>query len=507
MTKNGKVYLAGAGPGDINLITVKLDKILSQVDVVLYDNLANNELLNKCKDDCEKIYVGKSAGNHTIPQEEISQLLITFAKKGKNVLRLKGGDPLIFGRGSEEALELTKYGIDFEFIPGITAGLAAATYSGIPITHRNLVTQTVLITGHEAPDKTYNQVDWAHLAKMKNTNLIIYMGVSSITKISQKLIDFGKPKSTKIAIIQNATLTNQRSFITTLKELPEFIIENNIKPPTIFIIGPTIHFKNELNWFENLPLFSKKIVTTRATDQAQSLFNLLKDNGAEVLSCSVIKTELTKVDFKLYDFFNSYKYEWIIFTSENGVRYFFKNLELQGLDSRILADSKLAAIGSSTEKKLKEFGIIADFVPSKFTSHSLMEEFPLKYEIKNKSILRIKGNFQNDLVFDKLQDLKANVIPLEVYKTSKDQPDEKTLELIKNNKIDAFLFTSTSTVMNFLNLFGENTAKNILNHSNVFSIGPTTAEFLKEMKIENVIVSEIHTIEGLVQTLINYFHK
>lgn len=507
MIDTAKVYLAGAGPGDENLITIKLFKILKEIDTVLYDNLANSKLLDICKKNCEKIYVGKSAGSHTMPQDQITQLIIDYAKKGKTVLRLKGGDPLIFGRGSEEALELSKNNIPFEFIPGITSGLAAATYSGIPITHRNMVTQTVLITGHENPDKTVNQVDWQHLAKMKNTNLIIYMGVSSITKISEKLIKYGKPKSTKIAIIQNATLPQQRSFITTLKELPDFITEKNITPPTIFIIGPTIELRNQLNWFEHLPLFGKKIVATRALDQSESLYYLLKENGAEVLPCKVIRTEIIKIDLKLYDFFNSNNYDWIFFTSENGVRYFFKNLEMQNLDSRILANSKIAVIGTSTAKKLKEFGIIADFIPSKFTSQSLIEEFPLHHDIKDKTILRIKGDFKNDLLVDGLKELGANVVSLDVYKTLEDKPDSYTLNLIENFQADAFLFTSTSTVSNFFNLFEKETAKKILNHSKVFSIGPTTAEFLYDLKIENVIVSDVHTIEGLVQTLVNYFQK
>ena len=250
MKEYGKVYLAGAGPGEEDLITLKALNAIKNADVILYDKLANPNLLNYAKDDTEKIFVGKESGHHYVKQEDTIALIIQKAKEGKTTLRLKGGDPLIFGRGAEEAFALMKEGIEFEFIPGITSGLAAAMYSGIPPTCRDSVTQTVLITAHENPKKPGMQVDWENLAKLKHTNLIIYMGVMRMSKISSSLIEFGMDADTPIAIVTNATLPHQETHTSTLDKVGECIEKNNIKPPAIFIIGPTVSMREELKWFD-----------------------------------------------------------------------------------------------------------------------------------------------------------------------------------------------------------------------------------------------------------------
>lgn len=247
--KKGKVYICGAGPGDPGLVTVKTFDIIRKCDVILYDNLANIELIRETKENCEKIFVGKEGGHHYVLQEETIKLLIQKANENKIVLRLKGGDPLTFARGSEEALALANEGIEFEIVPGITSGAAAAAYAGIPLTHRGLVTQTIFITAHESPDKPGNQVEWEQLAKMKNTNIVIYMGASIVPKIVEILLSFGMDKKTNAALIENGTLPIQRTFTSELHKIPSLMADKNLKAPLIFFIGPTVSLRDDLNWF------------------------------------------------------------------------------------------------------------------------------------------------------------------------------------------------------------------------------------------------------------------
>jgi uroporphyrinogen III methyltransferase/synthase len=507
MNKFGKVYLAGAGPGDKSLVTLKVYELIKKCDVILFDKLANPELLKDVKETCELIFVGKSASNHILVQHEINQLLIDKAKSGKNVLRLKGGDPLMFGRGSEEALALREEDIEFEFVPGITAGIAATSYAGIPLTHRNLVTQTVFITAHESPEKTSNQVDWKRLAKMKNTNLVIYMGVSEMPKVADILLNNGMEKDAQVGIIRNATYPDQKTYTCTLSKLADTIHKQSISPPAIFIIGPTVGLRKELMWFEKRALYGKRIVATRAEDQAQSLYNLLDELGAKVIPFKVIKTEIKLIKNKIYDLMSTKSYDWIFFSSENGVRYFFKNLELQGLDARIFSETKVAVIGSSTAEHLRKYGIIADFVPSKFTSKALLEELPKKFNLNGKKVLRVKGDFNNDVLLEGLLNLGALTDTMEVYKILADSPDEDVLNDLKDNGADACMFTSMSTVNYFFDILGKDSAKKILNKSAVLSIGPVTSTALEDKKINNIIEAEVNTVQGLIDKLLAFFNK
>ncbi|TAL68048.1 MAG: uroporphyrinogen-III C-methyltransferase [Bacteroidetes bacterium] len=502
MKKKGIVYLVGAGPGDAGLITVKGLNRLREADVVLHDNLANSILLTECKSDCEKIFVGKEAGLHHVTQDKTTELLINKAKKGKKVVRLKGGDPLIFGRGSEEAIALQKAGIDFEIIPGVTAASGASAYAGIPLTHRNLVAQTVFVTAHEQSDKTAPKVDWHSLAKMKNTTLVIYMGVSQIQSVTEKLITAGMSENTSASVIENATLNSQRTFVTTIKELSKTVESNNVKPPAIFIIGPTGDSYKQMGWFENKPLHGKRIVCTRAEDQSQSLFNLLNEKGTVVVPFSTIKTKLSIPKMKIKTLFLKHKFDWIVFSSENGVRYFYELLRNEILDSRLLSGIKVAAIGSGTGKKLNEHGIQPDFVPKNFTSESLVKELSKKVNLKGKNILRVKGNFLNDPLTEGLSSCGAKVTTYEVYKTFKAKPDKHTIKDLLNKKADAVLFTSMSTVTNFFDILGNNKSLALLNNSITLAIGPVTAEELNRRGVKKVCISKVHTIDGMVEELV-----
>lgn len=506
MDFKGKVYLVGAGPGDPELITVKGLEILKKADVVLYDRLVNDSFLKFCPNTAELIFVGKEPTRHQIPQEEIINLLIQKAKDFKTIVRLKGGDPYIFGRGSEEALALFESGIDFEIVPGITAGIGASAYSGAPLTHRNMVTQCLFLTAHESPEKNESQIQWELLARLKNTTLVIYMGASTLKWSVEKLIKFGMDPNSPAMIVQNATLPSQKQFKSVLVKLPDLVQTENIKPPIITIIGETAVLSDKLNWLSKKPLFGKRIVCTRAEDQSLSITSLLEQNGAQVINFSVIKTFPTSTAIKLRDLLSN-NYDWIIFSSENGVRYFFQLLFNENLDSRALMKSKIACIGKETATKLKDYGLIADFIPSSFTSSVFVEEFLESVNLKNKKILRVKGNFHKDFIFESISEKGIEIFPFEVYAIERKEPDEKLIENLIHQGADAYLFTSSSTVKNFFDILGETTAQKLLSESSVFAIGPVTRATLNDNKVENIIMSDNFSIEGLVNTLLNHFNN
>jgi len=333
------------------------------------------------------------------------------------------------------------------------------------------------------------------------------MGVAVLPLIVKTLIDYGMDKDTTCAVVENATLPNQRTIVSKLCNMPKEIIENNVKPPVIIFIGPTVTFYEKLKWFEDKPLFGKRIVTTRAKDQTASISKKLSDLGAFVIPYNVIKTQFSESVTNIRNLLINNNFDWIIFSSENGVRYFFRELEAQGSDSRILSGVKIGVIGTGTAAKLKTYFLLPDFIPSKFTSRSLVEELPLQYDLKDKNVLRIKGNFKNDILTDSLRKIGVNVNTLEVYKLSGVKPDDNIIMDLINNGADAFMFTSISTVNNFFDTIGSENAPKLLADSNVVAIGPVTASALKEKKVENIIESEIQTIDGMLATLINIFMK
>lgn len=500
----GKVYLTGAGPGDPGLITVNGMQKIREADVILYDNLAGKQLLEFAKPGAELVYVGKEPGNHSFSQEKIIELLIQKAKTAGKIVRLKGGDPLIFGRGSEEAIALKEAGIDFEIIPGVTAGIAAAAYAGIPLTHRSLVTQCVFITGHETPDKDESQVDWGRLALLKNANLVVYMGVAQIGSVAEILIKKGMSPDTDTAIIENATMPSQKAHYCRLSELADKIYDFNVKPPVIFIIGPSVRLRGDMCWLTGKPLFGKRIVITRAKDQAADTFYKLKVLGANPIQFPVIKTEKLKLNRTLKNTFKL-KFDWVIFSSENGVRFFFEQMKEEKLDPRIFGNTRIAVIGSGTAALLAEYNMFADFVPTEFTSEALINEMSKKKLIKGSGILRIKGDFEKDQLIEKVNEYGGIAETLEVYKVLPDSPGLEVINDIRNYSAHAFLFTSMSTVNNFFKIVGESYAREMLNKSAVIAIGPVTATALREKFVNNIIISEIHTIDGMIDELLKVF--
>ncbi len=499
----GFVYIIGAGPGDPQLITLKGVNAIKKADVILFDRLVNPALLDYAKENAKKVFVGKEPGQPHRTQEEINNLLVEYALDGKIVARVKGGDPFIFGRGSEEALHLSKFGIPFEVVPGITAGIGASAYTGIPLTHRSLVTQVVFLTAHEDPQKQESQIEYEHLAKLKNATIVIYMGASRLPFVVEELIKNGMDKDTPASIVENATTPMQRTFFAALKELPEVARVNNLQPPLVTIISPCTFFSPKLNWFEKKPLFGKKIVNTRAKDQSEHLTQLLEAEGAKVFSFPVFETRAIELDSSLLETILQKNYNWLVFTSVNGVRYFIQNLIKAG-KLEFFSGKKVATIGKKTAQEVNKYGFSVDFIPERFNSTKFIEEFTRKFNLQSSKILRIKGNFQVDPITENLRKY-ASVDTLDVYRISSLFPSKQEVDKILSESIDAIVFTASTTVNYFFEILGEQNARALLAKAKSFAIGPMTKESLKSRGVEHVFSAEVHTIEGIVDLMKEVF--
>lgn len=495
------VYLTGAGPGDPDLLTVRARKILQTADVVIYDRLADERILRCLPKDAEKIYVGKSAGQHTLKQDEINNLLVEKSLAGKVVVRLKGGDPFVFGRGGEEALHLRENGIDFEIIPGVTSAIAVPAYAGIPVTHRGLATSFAVITGHEDPTKNFSSIRWEKISTAADT-LIFLMGMENLPKIVGKLIEFGRDRKTPAAVIRNGTKFSQEVLITTLENAPADVEKNNIRPPAIFIVGEVVNLRQSLAWFDKKILFGKKILVTRTRTQASKLSRLLENFGAEVLEFPTIKISPPSDNFQSLDaaIQNLPTFDRIIFTSANGVEKFFERLRIFKLDSRALGKAKIAVIGSATAEKLSDFGIFADVIPKKFVAESLVDE--LKNFVDGEKILLARAEVARDVLPAELEKFGAKVTLAKVYRT--DPAAENSAELkskIDSGEIDLATFTSSSTVENFVQAVGVDSLKKI----SAAAIGPITADTLRKFGVNPVCTAEKYTIDGLAESIKKIF--
>ncbi len=494
------VYLVGAGPGDPGLLTVKAREILESADVVIYDRLAGEEILNYVPENAEKIYVGKSAGKHTLKQEEINNLLVEKGKSGKNIVRLKGGDPFVFGRGGEEGISLAENNLPFEIVPGVTSAVAVPAYAGIPVTHRGIAVSFSVITGHEDPTKPESGIRWEKLATATDT-LIFLMGIANLPKITEKLIENGRSGKTPAAVIRRGTTPAQEVFVTTLEKAAAEVEERKITPPAIFVVGETVNLRESLKFFDTKILFGKRILVTRARTQASELSRKLKNLGAAVIEFPAIKIAPPSDNFKFADaaIKNIRSYDRIIFTSANGVEKFFDRLKFAGLDTRVLGKAKIAAIGSATAKKLENFGIIADNVPAEFKAENLAEE--LKNSVAGEKILLARAEVARNILPEELEKHGAKVDVVPFYKTEPaDENSGEILTQINSGKIDLVTFTSSSTVENFVKACGRDCLKNL----KTAAIGPITAETLKKFEVEPDIVAEEYTIDGLVAAIQNF---
>lgn len=486
-----KVFLIGAGPGDVELLTLKAKRLIELADVIVYDRLADEKILSYANDSAEKIYVGKSPNHHTMKQEDISQLLVDLSSKYNLIVRLKGGDPFVFGRGGEEALLLEENNIDFEIVPGITSAISVPAYAGIPVTHRGIATSFAVITGHEMNDKS--SIRWKQLSTAVDT-LIFLMSVANLSDITKNLIDNGRDKNTSVAIIQNGTKPAQKTLISTLDKIAEDVIREGIKSPAIFIVGDVVNLREKLKWFDNKILFGKKILVTRSREQASKLSNKLSNLGADCIELPAIKIVNPTDNFKSLDesIKNISTFDLIIFTSVNGVKNFFNRLKLQHKDSRALFNSKIAVIGSATYDELLNFGICADFIPKTFQAESLIEL--LKDKVNGKKILIPRAEVAREILPEQLKSFGAEVEVVSAYKTISAINKQISLD-----DIDLVTFTSSSTVKNFINAFGS--IKNI----KTAAIGSITANTLKEFGIIADIIADEFTIDGLVEAIVKYF--
>ncbi|MCP4724311.1 MAG: uroporphyrinogen-III C-methyltransferase [bacterium] len=508
-SKENKVYLVGSGPGNPYLMTIRGQDLLKNADVIVYDYLANDVLLDLASPETEKIYVGKQAGDHTKEQDEINKLLVQKAQDGKNVVRLKGGDPFVFGRGGEEAEYLKEHGVKFEIVPGITSATAALAYAGIPLTHRGLASAASIITGHEDPEKDNSDINWQALAAMNGT-LVFFMGVRRLPFIIRKLIENGKSGSTPAALIKLGTLPQQQTVTGTLDTIVNVVKESGISPPALIVIGEVVKMRDKLQWFESLPLFGRSIIVTRSHNQTREFTGELSILGAEVIhrpAIDIIPPEsYSDLDECLQ---KGGEYDWIIFTSVNGVRAFAHRINELDLDIRIFTKAKFGAIGSMSGKAVRELGVKVDFVPENYTSTGFVTEFKEKYsDLSGSRILIPASDLARDIIPDGLSDLGAEVIPVTAYRTAAPAYSKEDMRsLFIDRMIDLVTFTSSSTVDNFFLQFSENDLEKVKSKLNAASIGPMTSDTLREHGIEPVLEAEIHTVKGLTGAIIEYFNN
>ncbi|MBI4574147.1 MAG: uroporphyrinogen-III C-methyltransferase [candidate division NC10 bacterium] len=502
----GKVYLIGAGPGDPGLFTLKGKRCLGEADVVVYDYLANPRLLRYAKPGAELIYVGKQAGTHTLPQEEIGRLLVARAREGKAVARLKGGDPFIFGRGGEEAEELAAARIPFEVVPGVTAAVAAPAYAGIPLTHRDFTSTVAFVTGHEDPTKDETGIAWDKIATGIGT-LVFFMGIGQLPEIVEKLVRHGRAPATPAAVVRWGTRAEQEVVTGTLENLAEKC--QGMKPPALIVVGEVVALREKLRWFETLPLSGRRILITRAREQASGFAAVLEAAGAEVVEFPTIGiappeswAPLDAAVARLRE------YQWVIFTSRNGVRFFWERLQAAGRDIRDLAGITVCAIGPATAAALLSVGIRADLVPTEFKAEALIEAIQAVFgagAIAGSRVLLARAAEAREVIPEELGRRGAQVDVVAAYRTIRSASDADAVRaMLREGKIHAVTFTSSSTVKHFLDLVGGE-AEVLLRGVVVASIGPITAQTAAQHGIVSHIVPENYTIPALAEALVGHF--
>jgi uroporphyrinogen III methyltransferase/synthase len=485
---SGRVYLVGAGPGDPGLITVRGLDVLRQADVILYDNLAPVSLLDHARPDAERIYVGKKRADHYLSQDEINALLVEKAQTAAIVVRLKGGDPFIFGRGGEEGEALHAAGIYFEVVPGVSSATGAAAYAGIPLTHRSRTSAISFVTGHEV-----DAIDWAKVGQTET--LVIFMGLTTFGEIAKQLIGGGRDPQTPAAAIRWGTRPDQQTLIGTVANLAERIAEAKLKPPALIIVGEVVALREDLNWFERLPLFGQRIVLTRAEEQAGESAEQLRRLGAEVIAAPTIEivepSSWAPIDAAIAKLET---YDWLIFTSRNGVERFLARLDASERDLRAVKGS-IAAIGPATAEALAQARLKVDCRPQEFVAESLLDA--LDAELTGKKILIARAEVAREVLPEELRRRGASVNVAPVYRTV--VPDSATLhKSMAEKKPDWVTFTSSSTVRHFIEMVG----KEALADTRIASIGPITSATLRELGIEPTVEAEPHTMDGLIAAIV-----
>ena len=493
----GIVYIVGAGPGDRKLITLKGVECLQRADVVIYDLLLNDALLEHCPAHTEKIQAPDPRIRST-RQAELNQLLVEHAKAGKVVVRLKGGDPYIFGRGGEEAVALTEARIPFEVVPGITSAIAASAYAGIPVTHRDYASSVAFVTGHSAALGPDSSINWEHLATAVDT-LVVYMGVAHLNQIAERLIANGRDSQTPVSLVRVGTTPHQQVVQGTLDDIVQKVEAAQLKSPAVIVIGEVNRLRQQLRWFDTKPLFGKRILVTRARAQASDFADLLEANGAQVIQFPTIKIQPLDVDSVYIHAINDY--DWIIFTSVNAVEIFYECLRENGKDTRAFGMSKICAVGPKTVDALNGIGIQSDFVPSHSRGSAIAAEME---DVRGKKILLPRAKIANADLPNGLREKGAVVDDVPLYDTVKvasENRDDIEADLL-NGRIDFVTFTSSSTVTNFLEMFPTHAPAALLPEVKVTVIGPTTQKTVEEYGVPVDVIAKEASVESLVQAII-----
>jgi len=509
----GKVYLVGAGPGDAGLITVKGAALLKEADCIVYDFLANARLLEYGKKGVETIYVGKKGLNraNVFSQDEINAIIIKKAKSGKIVVRLKGGDPFIFGRGGEEAEVLVRAGIPFEVVPGITSAIAAPAYAGIPLTHRDMASSVTFITGHEDPLKERRSVAWDRLSTGRGT-LVFLMGWKNLPFIVSKLLENGWSSDTPVALVRWGTLTKQRCVAGTLADIVSLSEKSGMKPPVVTIVGDVVRLRQRLNWFETKPLFGKRVLVTRTLEQAGEFVKLLEKEGAEPVIFPTIKTA-PPPDWKKLDaaIKRLSVYDWAIFTSVNGVKYFNERLYKLGYDIRELKGVKICAIGPRTEEAVRSLGIRVDLTPKEYRAEAVISGLGRRgirgsNPLRGKRFLLARALEAREILPVEIKRLGGRIDVAPAYKTVRPNKEAGEIKkLLMDNGIDVITFTSASTVTNFAAMFKKKELAALLKDVKTACIGPITADAARAHGIEVDIMPEKYTIPALTEAMVEYF--
>lgn len=501
----GKVYIVGAGPGDIGLFTLKGIKYLQKADVVVYDFHLNAQILNYINHNAEFIYAGKRGGKHEMSQSEINEALVKKALEGKTVVRLKGGDPFVFGRGAEEAEALVQADIPFEIIPGVSSSVAVPAYAGIPVTHRNYSSSFAVITGNEDITKAQSTIDWSHFAKGFDT-LVFLMGIKNISSITQKLIEYGKSPDTPTAVIRWGCRPDQNTIIGTLSEIPSLITEAGIKPPAVMVVGNVVKLRETLMWYEQKPLFGHRILITR---QYTEEYAPLEELGAEVFEFATIKItpcdDYTDLDRAISQIS---QYQWLVFTSVNGFRFFFERLIHNATDIRDLKGIKICVVGQKTAKFLQSYGLKPHLVPEEFNAETLAKAIINDKDFcPNTKILLPVADNARDIFAKVMHEAGASVDMPQAYKSVIPTRHGKRLErFLRQGRITVATFTSAATFHNFIEIVGED-AIALLKSVTISAIGPVTAKAINKAGLQVHIMPQRATIEDMVNAIIEYLTK
>jgi uroporphyrinogen III methyltransferase/synthase len=499
----GIVYLVGAGPGDPGLLTIRGRELLRSCDAVVYDALVNEDILTmELGDrDIERHFVGKRGGSEvSARQGDIDVLLVRLAREGKRVVRLKGGDPFVFGRGGEEVLALARAGIDFAIVPGVSAGIAAPAYAGIPVTHRGLATAVTFATGHEDPEKGTAASDWGALVR-SGTTLVLYMGVRTLPEVVRGLLDGGCAADTPTAIIERATLPTQRVVVASLATIVDRARQANIVAPAITIIGDVVRLREEIGWLERRPLSGKRIVVTRARAQASALSARLRELGAEVIEMPAIRIEPLDLAplHRALDRLNDY--EWLVLTSQNAVDIFWRAMRERGFDARSLGHTRIAAIGRSTAEALLHHGLAADVVPPQFVTESLLQTLSERGDLAGKCVLLPRAADARDVLPEGLRALGARVDEIAIYKSVMDGDGAADVAArLREGRIDVITLTSSSTAQFFVDAVGAEAAR----MATVASIGPITSGTARTLGLRVGVEAREATIAGLVDAVVRF---